>query len=275
MVRYAGMSGMDSYNRMGSGDEFPIAAAGYPALESVSTGPDFPQEFHPLELLSVAILGLLAYLLGSIPPAYWLTRAVKGVDLREVGSRNVGTLNTYHQVGPWGAALVLLVDGGKGAVAVLLPGWVNALGWAVAPPWAVYVTALLVVAGHNWTFLLGFRGGKGAASIIGICLAFVPIPALLAIVPGLLAVILSRNAIVGLTVGYILLNLLVIAAALFNLDWLVAEPGLYQVGLCLLLTAVVFVSYVISIRVQLLNALRHRSLREVFYGGNPAENSRD
>ena len=262
---------MDSYNRREPGAEFCIAAAGYLALESVSTGPDFPQEFHPLELLSVAILGLLAYLLGSIPPAYWLTRAVKGVDLREVGSRNVGTLNTYHQVGPWGAALVLLIDGGKGAVAVLLPGWVNALGWAVAPPWAVYVTALLVVAGHNWTFLLGFRGGKGAATVIGICLAFVPIPALLAIVPGILAVILSRNAIVGLTVGYILLNLLVIAAALFNLDWLVMEPGLYQVGLCLLLTAVVAVSYVISIRVQLLNALRHRSLREVFYGGDTAE----
>ena len=224
-----------------------------------------------MELLIVAILGLLAYLLGSIPPAYWLTRVVKGVDLREVGSRNVGTLNTYHQVGHWGAALVMLIDGGKGAVAALLPGWVNDLGWVAVPPIAVYVTALLVVAGHNWTFLLGFRGGKGAAAIIGVCLAFVPLPALLAMVPGVLAVILSRNAIIGLTVGYILLNLLVIAAALFNLDWLVAEPGLYQVGLCLLLTAVVAVSYAFAIRVQLLNALRRRSLREVFYGVDAAE----
>lgn len=219
-----------------------------------------------MELLTVAILGIFAYLLGSIPPAYLLTRAVKGVDLREVGSRNVGTLNTYHQVGLWGAALVLLFDVGKGAVAALLPAWVNAAGWAVVPPWAVYVTALLVVAGHNWTFLLRFRGGKGAASIIGICLAFVPLPALLALIPGIIAVILSRNAIVGLAVGYILLNLLVIAAALFNLDWLIDNPGFYQIGLCLMLTAVVAISYAISIRVQLLNALRRRSLREVFYG---------
>ena len=219
-----------------------------------------------MELLTVAILGIFAYLLGSIPPAYLLTRAVKGVDLREVGSRNVGTLNTYHQVGLWGAALVLLFDVGKGAVAALLPAAVNAAGWVAVPPWAVYVTALLVVAGHNWTFLLRFRGGKGAASIIGICLAFVPLPALLALIPGLIAVILSRNAIVGLAVGYILLNLLVVAAALFNRHWLIPAPGLYHIGLCLMLTAVVAVSYAISIRHQLLNALRHRSLREVFYG---------
>lgn len=224
-----------------------------------------------MALLTVAILGVLAYLLGSIPPAYLLARAVKGVDLREVGSRNVGTLNTYHQVGLWGAALVLVIDVGKGAVAVLLPAWVNAAGWAVVPPWAVYITALLVVAGHNWTFLLGFRGGKGAASIIGVCLAFVTFPALLAIVPGILTVILSRNAIVGLTVGYVLLNLLVIAAALFDLNWLIPNPSFYHIGLCLLLTAVVAISYAISIRYQLLNALRRRSLREVFYGSHQTE----
>lgn len=224
-----------------------------------------------MALLTVAILGILAYLLGSIPPAYLLARAVKGVDLREVGSRNVGTLNTYHQVGLWGAALVLVIDVGKGAVAVLLPAWVNAAGWSVVPTWAVYITALLVVAGHNWTFLLGFRGGKGAASIIGICLAFVPLPALIAMIPGIIAVILSRNAIVGLAVGYILLNLLVIAAALFDLNWLILNPSFYHIGLCLLLTAVVAISYAISIRYQLLNALRHRRLREVFYGSHQAE----
>lgn len=224
-----------------------------------------------MALLTVAILGVLAYLLGSIPPAYLLARAVKGVDLREVGSHNVGTLNTYHQVGLWGAALVLVIDVGKGAVAVLLPAWVNAAGWAAVPPWTVYVTTLLVVAGHNWTFLLGFRGGKGAASIIGICLAFVPLPALIALIPGILAVLLARNAIVGLAVGYILLNLLVIAAALFDLNWLIEKPGIYHIGLCLMLTAVVAISYAISIRYQLLNALRRRSLREVFYGSHPTE----
>ena len=77
-----------------------------------------------MDLLAVALLGLAAYLIGSIPPGYFLVRLVKGLDLREVGSRNVGTLNTYYHVGIWGAGLVLFLDVGKGALAALLPsGW--------------------------------------------------------------------------------------------------------------------------------------------------------
>ena len=213
-----------------------------------------------MELLIVALLGLAAYLIGSIPPAYYLVRLVKGVDLREVGSKNVGTLNTYHHVGVWGAGLVLFLDVGKGGLAALLPGWIG------APDWAVYVTGLLVVVGHNWTFLLGFRGGKGAATIIGVCLAFLTWPTLIALVPGVLAVLLSRNAIVGLAVGYVIFNVLVIAAVAFGLDVLIAEPGLRHVGFSILLSALVTVSYAISIRSQLMNAIRHRSIKEVFYG---------
>ena len=213
-----------------------------------------------MELLIVALLGLAAYLIGSIPPAYYLVRLVKGVDLREVGSKNVGTLNTYHHVGVWGAGLVLFLDVGKGALAALLPGWIG------APDWAVYVTGLLVVVGHNWTFLLGFRGGKGAATIIGVCLAFLTWPTLIALVPGVLAVLLSRNAIVGLAVGYVIFNVLVIAAVAFGLDVLIDEPGLRHIGFAILLSALVSVSYAISIRSQLMNAIRHRSIKEVFYG---------
>ena len=213
-----------------------------------------------MELLIVALLGLAAYLIGSIPPAYYLVRLVKGVDLREVGSKNVGTLNTYHHVGVWGAGLVLFLDVGKGALAALLPGWIG------APDWAVYVTGLLVVVGHNWTFLLGFRGGKGAATIIGVCLAFLTWPTLIALVPGVLTVLLSRNAIVGLAVGYVIFNVLVIAAVAFGLDVLIDEPGLRHVGFAILLSALVSVSYAISIRSQLMNAIRNRSIKEVFYG---------
>ena len=213
-----------------------------------------------MELLIVALLGLAAYLIGSIPPAYYLVRLVKGVDLREVGSKNVGTLNTYHHVGVWGAGLVLFLDVGKGALAALLPGWIG------APDWAVYVTGLLVVVGHNWTFLLGFRGGKGAATIIGVCLAFLTWPTLIALIPGVLAVLLSRNAIVGLAVGYVIFNVLVIAAVAFGLEVLIAEPGLRHVGFAILLSALVTVSYAISIRSQLIKAIRNRSIKEVFYG---------
>ena len=212
-----------------------------------------------MDLLAVALLGLAAYLIGSIPPGYFLVRLVKGLDLREVGSRNVGTLNTYHHVGIWGAGLVLFLDVGKGALAALLPVWVG------VPEWAIYVTGVLVVAGHNWPVLLRFRGGKGAATIIGVCLAFAPLPMLIALVPGALIVILSRNAIVGLSVGYVTYNIVVISTVAFGLDFLIPDPSIHHIGLSLLLSAIVVISYAISIRSQLLNAARNRSIRQVFY----------
>ena len=212
-----------------------------------------------MDLLAVALLGLAAYLIGSIPPGYFLVRLVKGLDLREVGSRNVGTLNTYHHVGIWGAGLVLFLDVGKGALAALLPVWVG------VPEWAIYVTGVLVVAGHNWPVLLRFRGGKGAATIIGVFLAFAPLPVLIALVPGALVVILSRNAIVGLTVGYVIFNIVVISTVAFGLDFLIPDPSIHHIGLSLLLSAIVVISYAISIRSQLLNAARNRSIRQVFY----------
>ena len=212
-----------------------------------------------MDLLAVALLGLAAYLIGSIPPGYFLVRLVKGLDLREVGSRNVGTLNTFHHVGIWGAGLVLFLDVGKGALAALLPVWVG------VPEWAIYVTGVLVVAGHNWPVLLRFRGGKGAATIIGVFLAFAPLPVLIALVPGALVVILSRNAIVGLTVGYVIFNIVVISTVAFGLDFLIPDPSIHHIGLSLLLSAIVVISYAISIRSQLLNAARNRSIRQVFY----------
>ncbi len=213
-----------------------------------------------MEFLAVAITGIAAYFIGAIPPAYFLVRALKGVDLREVGSRNVGTLNTYHQVGWWGAGLVLVLDVGKGVLAALLPAWVG------LPEWAIYLTGPLVVAGHNWTFILGFRGGKGAAPVIGVCLGFLLIPTAIAIIPGILALLVSRNAIIGLAVGYALFNLLIIIAAAFNLNWLAPGAGVHHVGFSIALTLMVTVSYAVSIHRQLLTALQHRSLREVFYG---------
>ena len=118
-----------------------------------------------MEILAVVLLGFAAYLIGSITPAYYLVRYLKGTDIRSVGSKNVGTLNTFHTLGPAWALMVLLFDAGKGVLAVLLPGWVG------LPDWAVFVTGPLVMAGHNWPAALKFRGGKGAATFIGICLA--------------------------------------------------------------------------------------------------------
>ena len=89
----------------------------------------------------------------------------------------MGALNTYQQGGTWRAVPVLIVDAGKGVLAVLVPIWLG------APHWTVLVTTTLVVAGHNWPVFLGFRGGKGAAAIFGVSLALVPVLTLITLVP--------------------------------------------------------------------------------------------
>ena len=94
----------------------------------------------------------MAYLIGSLPTAYTVGRRLKGVDLRLVGSGNLGAANTFREVGPWPGLLVLTSDGLKGVLAILIPGWVG------APEWAGYGAAVAVVAGHNWPVFLGFRG---------------------------------------------------------------------------------------------------------------------
>ena len=121
-----------------------------------------------MDLAAAALLGLGAYVLGSFPTGYVLVRAVRGTDIRDVGGGNVGALNTYQQVGAWGGLLVLSVDAAKGALAALAPGWSG------APEWTVFLTTPLVVAGHNWPLFIGFRGGKGAASILGVSLVVAP-----------------------------------------------------------------------------------------------------
>ena len=83
-------------------------------------------------LASLAITG--AFLLGSLPFAFWLAKAVGGIDIRLAGSGNAGALNVYRQVGGRAALVVVLLDAGKGAVAVLVPRWLG------APEMVIYLT---------------------------------------------------------------------------------------------------------------------------------------
>jgi len=207
-----------------------------------------------MDWLLAALLSLAAYLLGSIPAAYILVRRVRGLDIRRVGSRNVGALNTFQQVGLWGGLLVLLFDTGKGALAVLAPGWVG------APEWTVYSTGVLVALGHNWPVFLGFRGGKGAASILGVSLALLPVLTLIAAGVTLLIVLLLRNVIIGALVGFILLDALTVITH--------QEPGL--IALCFFLTFLVTTTYLVSDRERMSAAIKARQWRALFYETHPA-----
>ena len=200
------------------------------------------------ELITVISMALAAYVLGSVPTAYIVVRAVNGEDIRDVGSHNVGALNAYRRVGAWAGLTVLLVDAAKGVLAVTVP---RLLG---IDDWALFITTPLVVAGHNWPVFLNFRGGKGAAAIFGISLVIVPWLTVITAGPSILVMLLLRNVVLGAAFGFILLNIL---------PWVTGQ-GAEQVGLCLLLTLLVTGTYVLNVRDQILSNIKARQWRALF-----------
>jgi glycerol-3-phosphate acyltransferase PlsY len=131
-----------------------------------------------LDITLMVVLPLLAaYLIGSLPTGYLVARLRRGIDIRQVGSRNMGAMNVFYQVGfRWGL-LVLSVDIGKGAAAVAL---VRFMGVPLA---VELLGGAAVVLGHSFPVFLKYRGGKGGATTIGVLAYLMPwgIPVFLAI----------------------------------------------------------------------------------------------
>ena len=117
---------------------------------------------------------LAAYLLGSIPFGYLIVRAKEGADVRETGSGGTGATNVTRRAGKGAGLVTLLLDALKGAIAVLLARWLLA-----APDfginWWVTAAAILAVVGHIFPVWLGFRGGKGVATGVGVFLTLSPL----------------------------------------------------------------------------------------------------
>ncbi len=119
--------------------------------------------------MEVFLLALLAsYLFGSIPTSYLAARWTRGVDLRRLGSGNVGSSNLRRVVGKYPAALVGLADVFKGALPVFLA---ERAGWDLT---RAGLLGLATICGHNWSLYLGFSGGRGLASTLGVLLITAP-----------------------------------------------------------------------------------------------------
>jgi len=115
------------------------------------------------------ILALVfAYLIGSLPTAYLTARIFKKIDIRDVGSRNVGAMNVFYKVGFWPGMMVLAIDIGKGAAAIAFIRWLG------APMLVQLLAGFIVVIGHAFPLFLGFRGGRGGATVIGILAYLMP-----------------------------------------------------------------------------------------------------
>ncbi len=128
------------------------------------------------------ICAILSYLLGSIPTGYLMARA-RGIDIRTVGSGNIGATNVFRALGKVAGAITLILDCAKGAVAVLaVPAAVSRLAGLETVGGAPILCALAVILGHNYTCWLRFKGGKGIATSAGALLGLAPVAVLVCLV---------------------------------------------------------------------------------------------
>ena len=193
------------------------------------------------------VLAVAAYLLGSVSPSYLLVRFKTGEDVRQTGSRNAGTLNTYHRLGITGGLAVLAVDVGKGALAVLVPTLVD------APAWTIFATAPLVLIGHNWPVWLQFRGGQGAAVLLGVSLGLFPVVTAVCLIPVALVMIIFRNVVLGSATAYVLVC---IALVIVGTEW----P---MVLLSILLTVLAGATYLFRSRRRISASVRNKQWRRL------------
>lgn len=122
------------------------------------------------------IILIIAYLCGSIPFGLMIVRAVAGIDLRTVGSGNIGATNTSRAVGKTWAAVVLLLDALKGALPTALgPLLAKSLGVAVEDQTVQVLSGSAAILGHMFPVWLRFRGGKGVATALGVACVLSPL----------------------------------------------------------------------------------------------------
>ena len=164
--------------------------------------------------------GLAGYLSGSLPFAIWITRLVKGVDVRDAGSGHATTTNTIRQAGFLPGALVFVLDVAKG----FGPTWL-ALSYAPAA-WIAPLTAALAVIGHCWPVFASFRGGMGLATANGGMMAAAPVAILIIYAMlGLLTLLLRHSARASVIAGILFAPLLWLTGLRGPVLWIAAAGG--------------------------------------------------
>ena len=168
--------------------------------------------------MAYILTAVAGYLLGSIPTGY-LVAAVRGIDIRTVGSGNIGATNVFRFLGVPAGVFVLLVDALKGWVAVvlvarLIGNWVDAASGQSAREWLALVGGVSAILGHNFTCWLRFKGGKGIATSAGV---------LIALVPWALLIIFGVWVIVFALTRYVSLASICASVALPPAAWLTKE----------------------------------------------------
>jgi acyl phosphate:glycerol-3-phosphate acyltransferase len=169
---------------------------------------------------------ILSYLVGSIPTGILITKAVKGIDIRNYGSGNAGGTNVMRVLGWKHGLLVILLDALKGVIAVVI---IARLHYGNIPfenitPFDDFtlvqiIAGIAAVVGHIWTVFASFRGGKGIATALGMLLILVTVDMLIAVGVFILVVTISRYVSLGSLLGAISVPLtLIIRENFFNVN---------------------------------------------------------
>ena len=178
---------------------------------------------------------VVAYLLGSIPTAYIAGRLIKGQDIRRLGDGNMGAQNAFRQLSPRAGITVGITDATKGALAVLIAQAAN------VPQAAILLAGTVAVIGHNWPVFLGFRGGRGESTTIGVLAAIITQPTLIAGSLAIAVLVASKSVIKASVVMF---------APLPFLCWWLGVPGML-VSYSIFLPSLVGVTHFIRTRQKL------------------------
>ena len=165
------------------------------------------------------VMILSGYILGSIPTAYIIGRLLEGKDIRQMGDGNVGARNAYHQLGHKAGIAIFFIDATKGALLILIAQA------AVLSQATILFTGVATVVGHNWPIFIGFKGGRGEATTIGVLLALITQPMLILAGPVLATLIIKKNVMLASCVLFIPLPFVC---------WWLGIPGVlvsYSIGL--------------------------------------------
>lgn len=158
-----------------------------------------------LKLIILTLAACSSYIIGSIPFGYILGR-LKGVDVRKSGSGNIGATNVTRLLGFGPGILVLILDALKGVLGVFTVRGI--LDWPV--PVSSIIGGLMVILGHNYSVFLGFRGGRGVATGLGVSLCLIPYWTLIGVAIFAIVVAITRYVSLGSIAGVFVVVILTV-----------------------------------------------------------------
>ena len=183
------------------------------------------------------IVGIVAYLIGSISFSVIFSKKMAGFDVREKGSGNAGATNMLRSVGKKSAVLTLLCDALKGVVAIIFAIIVGAIAKESDEALLVQIAGILVVVGHTYPVFFGFKGGKGVATALGVLLITNWKIGLICLVFALVIMALTRIVSAGSVVAAVLFPVLVL---FMHTNYTISEGSSYFVYSIILAVIVLF-----------------------------------